>query len=84
MLLGGSWSEELDGGNPLVDRSCLLHTARRALFAQSLLDIFGEEGSYFSLFLVPLTHIRQSIQLLYVRTRSILSPVLTLRSRYDS
>lgn len=40
MLLGGSWCKELDGGNPLQDRSCLIHTARRALYSQSLLDIF--------------------------------------------
>jgi hypothetical protein len=39
LLLGTSWSEELDGGDPRVDRSCLLNTARRALLAQSLLDI---------------------------------------------
>lgn len=57
MLLGSSWCEELDGGNPLEDRSCLLNTARRAVYAQSLLDIFnpppprssdgqGEQGEY--------------------------------------
>jgi len=40
MLLGGAWCKELDGGNPLVDRSCLLNTARRAVYSQSLLDIF--------------------------------------------
>ena len=40
MLLGGSWCKELDGGNPLQDRSCLINTARRALYSQSLLDIF--------------------------------------------
>lgn len=39
VLLGSSWCRDLDGGDPLVDRSCLLNTARRALFAQSLLDI---------------------------------------------
>jgi hypothetical protein len=39
LLLGTSWSCDLDGGNPLEDRSCLMNTARRALFAQSLLDI---------------------------------------------
>ncbi len=41
MLLGSSWCEELDGGNPLEDRSCLLNTARRAVYSQSLLDIFN-------------------------------------------
>lgn len=39
VLLGSSWCRDLDGGDPLVDRSCLLNTARRALYAQSLLDI---------------------------------------------
>jgi len=41
MLLGGAWCKDLDGGNPLVDRSCLLNTARRAVYSQSLLDIFA-------------------------------------------
>lgn len=39
MLLGGSWSSELDGGDPLIDRSCLINTARRSIKSQSLLDI---------------------------------------------
>lgn len=39
MLLGGAWSQELDGGDPLSDRSCLLNTARRVVLAQSLVDI---------------------------------------------
>jgi hypothetical protein len=39
LLLGSSWSSDLDGGNPLEDRRCLMNTARRALLAQSLLDI---------------------------------------------
>ena len=40
MLLGCPWSAELDGGgNPLLDRSCLVRTAQRALFGQSLLKI---------------------------------------------
>lgn len=39
MLLGGAWSQELDGGDPLTDRSCLLNTARRAVLAQSFVDI---------------------------------------------
>jgi hypothetical protein len=39
VLLGTAWNRDLDGGDPLVDRSCLFHTARRALYAQSLLDI---------------------------------------------
>lgn len=43
-LLGGAWCEELDGGNPMEDRGCLLNTARRALMAQSLLDIAGGAG----------------------------------------
>ena len=38
-LLGGSWSNELDGGNPFENRSCLLNTARRTVLSQSLLDI---------------------------------------------
>ena len=40
MLLGGSWCKELDGGDPYIDRSCLLSTARRTVLSQSLLDIF--------------------------------------------
>ena len=43
-LLGGAWCEELDGGNPMEDRGCLLNTARRTLMAQSLLDIAGGAG----------------------------------------
>ena len=43
-LLGGSWCAELDGGNPMEDRGCLLNTARRALLAQSLLDLAGGAG----------------------------------------
>lgn len=39
MLLGGSWNEELDGGNPLYDRRCLYNTARRMVLAQAMLDI---------------------------------------------
>ena len=39
MLLGGSWSSELDGGDPMRDRSCLLNTARRCVLAQSMVDI---------------------------------------------
>lgn len=39
LLLGSSWSRDLDGGDPLTDRSCLLNTARRAVYAQSLIDI---------------------------------------------
>ncbi len=39
LLLGTCWNAELDGGDPLTDRTCLLNTARRALLAQSLLDI---------------------------------------------
>ena len=48
-LLGGAWCEELDGGNPMEDRGCLLNTARRALLAQSLLDIAGGAGCRSSL-----------------------------------
>ena len=48
-LLGGSWCEELDGGNPMEDRGCLLNTARRTLLAQSLLDIAGGAGCRSSL-----------------------------------
>lgn len=44
MLLGGSWCKELDGGDPLTDRSCLLNTARRTLLAQCLLDITDESN----------------------------------------
>jgi len=44
MLLGGSWCADLDGGDPLVNRDCLINTARRAVFSQSLLDIFGGSG----------------------------------------
>ena len=43
-LLGGSWCAELDGGNPMEDRGCLLNTARRALLAQTLLDLAGGAG----------------------------------------
>eukprot|EP01039_Chlorochromonas_danica_P009647 gene9647-10666_t len=39
LLLGAAWSRELDGGDPVSDRSCLLNTARRAIYAQSLIDI---------------------------------------------
>ena len=39
LLLGTCWNQDLDGGDPLIDRSCLFNTARRALLAQSLLDI---------------------------------------------
>lgn len=39
MLLGGSWCSELDGGDPLQDRSCLVTTARRCVMAQSMVDI---------------------------------------------
>lgn len=39
MLLGGAWCQELDGGDPVEDRSCLINTARRVLYSQSLLDI---------------------------------------------
>lgn len=38
-LLGGPWSEELDGGNPLLDSTCLLRTVRRTVLAQSLVDV---------------------------------------------
>jgi hypothetical protein len=45
MLLGSSWCRELDGGDPMEDRSCLLNTARRAVYAQSLLDIFNPSSN---------------------------------------
>ncbi len=45
-LLGTSYSQELDGGNPLADRSCLYNTARRALYAQTLLDIGTDAASH--------------------------------------
>jgi hypothetical protein len=38
-LLGGAWNQELDGGDPLVDRSCLLQTLRRTVLAQSMFDV---------------------------------------------
>lgn len=38
-LLGGAWSRELDGGDPLLDRNCLFNTARRTVLAHSFLDI---------------------------------------------
>jgi hypothetical protein len=41
-LLGTSWCKELDGGDPNIDRSCLLNTARRAVLSQSLIDIFTD------------------------------------------
>lgn len=39
MLLGGSWSAQLDGGDPMADRSVLYQTARRTVLAQSMFDI---------------------------------------------
>jgi hypothetical protein len=45
-LLGGAWSQDLDGGDPLLDRSCLFNTARRTVLAQSMLDI-AEAGNTF-------------------------------------
>lgn len=45
VLLGTSWCKDLDGGNPLLDKSCLLNTARRAIYAQALIDIAkGDPG----------------------------------------
>ncbi len=44
-MLGTSYCQELDGGNPLLDRSCLFNTARRALYAQCLLDIGNDPSS---------------------------------------
>ena len=38
-LLGGAWSQELDGGDPRVDSSCLLSTARRCVRALSYCDL---------------------------------------------
>lgn len=48
-LLGGAWSQELDGGDPLADRSCLLATARRSVRAASLCDV-GRYASFSKLF----------------------------------
>ena len=38
-LLGGAWSQELDGGDPRSDDSCLVNTARRCVRALSFCDL---------------------------------------------
>lgn len=48
-LLGGTWSQELDGGNPLVDRSCLINTAIRSVRASAFCDL-GRCAAFYRLF----------------------------------
>ena len=38
-LLGGAWSQELDGGDPRCDRECLMKTAHRCIRALSFMDL---------------------------------------------
>jgi hypothetical protein len=38
-ILGGAWSQELDGGDPINDRSCLLNTVVRTLKALTFCDL---------------------------------------------
>lgn len=55
-LLGTSWCKELDGGDPDLDQSCLLNTARRAVLSQSLIDIFTDCSDILKLCEVVYSH----------------------------